>query len=117
MIRHSARGEQPAGAMAGCGELVDVGRRRLVAERGMRPGRIVIGDPGADDPPCVDHTEEQALVQQLVAHPTVEALAEAVLHRLAGGDVVPVDAVFGTPSADRVRSQLGTVAQIGRAHV
>jgi hypothetical protein len=35
---------------------------------------------------------EDRLVQELVAHAAVEGLADAVLHRLAGGDEVPVDA-------------------------
>jgi hypothetical protein len=31
--------------MAGCGEMFGVERRRLVAERGMRPRRVVVLDP------------------------------------------------------------------------
>lgn len=54
----------------------------------MRPRRIVIGDPFAELLAGVVDTEEQAFVQQLIAHPAVERLAIAVLHRLAGGDVM-----------------------------
>lgn len=35
--------------------------------------------------------EEQGLVEQLVAHAAVEALEIAILHRLAWGDVMPLD--------------------------
>ncbi len=36
-------------------------------------------------------SRNRRLIEKLVAHPTVEAFDEAVLHRLAGRDVVPVD--------------------------
>jgi len=38
-------------AMAGCGEMIGLGLRRPVAERGMRPLGIVFGDSGSDDSP------------------------------------------------------------------
>jgi len=63
----------------------------------------------------VIETEEQALVEQLITHPAVEALAEAVLHRFARGDVVPVDAVLGTPGEDGVRGQLGPMVRYDHA--
>src|SRR5690606_27329973 len=37
-------------------------------------------------------SEEQRLVEQLVAHAAVEALGEGVLHRLARRDVMPLHA-------------------------
>ena len=70
---------------------------------------VVVGGPGADDLPGVPKAEEQGLVQQLVAHSSVEGFDEAVLHRLAGRDVMPVDAVLGAPGEDGVRGQLGSV--------
>jgi len=45
---------------------------------------------------------EHGLVEQLVAHPTVETFDETVLHRFAWRDVVPFDLVLGTPSQDGV---------------
>lgn len=42
--------------------------------------------------------EEQALVQELIAHPAVEALDITVLHRLSGRDVVPLDAMILRPA-------------------
>jgi hypothetical protein len=41
----------------------------------------------------VIEAEEQALVQQLVAHPAIERLREPVLRRLAWRDVIPGDAL------------------------
>ncbi len=38
----------------------------------MRPRRIVVGDPGANKLPGLIKIEEQALVEELVAHPASE---------------------------------------------
>ena len=65
----------------------------MVAKRRVRPCGVVVGDPRADELAGVIEVEEQALVEELVAHPTVEALDEAVLRRLAGRDVVPFDLI------------------------
>jgi hypothetical protein len=46
--------------------------------------------------------EEQRFVQKLIAHAAVETFAEAVLHRLAGRDVMPLDFAFGRPAQDGV---------------
>src|SRR3546814_14874405 len=53
--------------------------------------------------------EEQRLVQKLITHPAIEALDIAVLHRLAGRDVMPLDADLAAPCEHRVRCQLGPV--------
>lgn len=53
--------------------------------------------------------EEQGFVQQLVAHPPVEAFAEAVLHRLARRDEVPFHLMILRPGEDRVGGELGAV--------
>src|SRR5690606_18332808 len=58
---------------------------------------------------------EQALVQQFIAHATVETLDKAVLHRFARRDVVPFDAVLLRPGQDHVRGELGAV--VGNDHV
>src|SRR5262249_19017923 len=47
--------------------------------------------------------------EAFVAQPADQALDEAVLHRLAGRDVVPGHAVGLLPGKDRVRGQLGAV--------
>ena len=41
-----------------------------------------------------DRAEEQALVEQLVAHAAVETLDIAILHRSSRRDVVPLDLVI-----------------------
>ena len=53
--------------------------------------------------------EKEGLVEQLVAHAAVEALDVAILHRLAWGDVMPLDSHFPAPGEDCVRGQLGAV--------
>lgn len=53
----------------------------------MRPCRVVVGDPGADELAGVIEVEEQALVEEFVAHAAVDALYEAVLLRFAWRDV------------------------------
>ena len=50
-----------------------------------------------------------ALVEQLVAQAAVEGLGEAVLHRLARRNVMPVDTVIVRPLQDRIRGQLSAI--------
>lgn len=83
----------------------------LVAERGMRPRSVVVDDPGRGQLVGVGEVPEQGLVQDLVAHPAVEALDEAVLHGLVRRDVVPFDPVLGAPLQDRVRGELCPVVR------
>lgn len=59
----------------------------------MRAPVIIIVNPRANFLSRVVEPEEQRLVEQLVPHATVEALAEAVLHWLAGHDEMPFDLV------------------------
>ena len=54
-------------------------------------------------------TKEQRLVEELVAHAAVEALAEGVLHRLARRDVMPGDALGLAPGENGVRGELGAI--------
>ena len=51
---------------------------------------VVLGQSSDGDARMIE-AHEQGLVEQLVAHATVERLRIAVLHRLAGSDVMPVD--------------------------
>ena len=75
----------------------------------MRPPLVVVVDPGRDLRPGVIKTEEQALVKKLVAHPAIEALTEAVLHRLPRRDEMPDDIVVVGPGEHGVRSELSSV--------
>ena len=64
---------------------------------------LVVQGPGRQLLTGVVEAEEQTLVQQLVAHPAVEAFHEAVLGWVARRDVVPDDVVIRGP---RPRSRL-----------
>src|SRR3546814_7573958 len=81
-------------------------------ERGVSNGRVwprlvVIFGPGRDHCAGMIEVEEQRLVQKLITHPAIEALDIAVLHRLAGRDIMPLDADLAAPCEHRVRCQLG----------
>jgi hypothetical protein len=75
-------------------------RRRLVAQPGMGPDGVVVVAPGGKDGPGRGQRCEQGFVQAFVAQPSVEALHERVLGRLAGDDIAPFDMVLlGRPPA------------------
>ncbi len=52
----------------------------------MGPVRVVADAPGLDRPPRVLQIQEPVLIQALLAQPSVEALDEGVLYRLARPD-------------------------------
>ena len=68
---------------------------RLVTEGRMGPLLVVVCRPGPDRGSCRGHVAEHGLVQKLVSHASVETFHEAILHRLARSDVVPLDAALG----------------------
>ncbi len=76
--------------------------------------RMVILGPGRDEIAGMIQSEEQTLVQQLIAHAAIERLDIAVLHRLARGSAMPVDPVLGAPGQNGMRGEFGTV--IGHYH-
>lgn len=94
---------------AHCGEIACISGRRNIAERGMRPALVVVGDPAGDRLARVIQAEEQALVEKLVAHAAIEALAETVLHRLSRRDEMPDDPVVLRPGEHGVRCELGPI--------
>ncbi len=53
----------------------------------MRSRGVEVLPPFGDGAAGVIEAEEQSLVQKLIAHPAVEALDVAILHRLARCDV------------------------------
>jgi hypothetical protein len=73
------------------------------------PDRIVIVPPGGQHEPGMGQRGEQGLVEAFVPQATVEALHEAVLHRLARRDVVPLDPSLLRPAQDGRRGQLGAI--------
>lgn len=48
---------------------------------------------------------EQAFVEKLVTHSPIEGFDVAVLHRLAGSDVVPLDMIIARPAQDCVHAR------------
>jgi len=57
----------------------------------------------------VRQRREQGLVEAFVAQAAVEALDEAVLHRLPRRDTMPFDLTLLRPAQDRRRSQFGAI--------
>ena len=72
---------------------------------------VVVVDPVRDLFPCVIEPEKQALVEKLVAHAAVEALAKAVLHRLSRRNEMPDDLVVPREGEHGVRGELGPVVR------
>src|SRR5665213_2953190 len=81
----------------------------------MRPRSVVVGCPGADELASLIEIDEQALIEKLVAHPAVERLDVAVLHRSTWCDVMPFDSMVLCPAQDRSRGELGAV--VGDDHL
>lgn len=69
----------------------------------------VVVAPGPDQMAGMAQVGKQVLVEALFPQTAVEALHEAVLHRLAGREVVPLDLTFLLPFEDRVRGELGPI--------
>jgi len=74
---------------------------------------VVVLRPGGDHDAGMVKAQEQGLVEQLIAHATIEALAVAVLHRLAGGDIVPLDANLPAPGIQTCTRLLMTLKGSG----
>jgi hypothetical protein len=53
---------------------------------------------------------EQRPVEELIPKTAVEALDEAILHRLAGRDIMPFDAGLICPCEDRVAGELAAIS-------
>jgi hypothetical protein len=79
--------------IARCGEVGGIGRRRQVAQRGMRALAIVVVGPRRDPGLGVIEAEEQGFVEELIPHSAIEAFTKAVLHRFSRHDEVPGDLV------------------------
>ena len=77
---------------------------------------VKIDAPRCDQLTGVSEAVEQVLVQALVPHPAVEAFDKAVLHWLAGGDVMPVNLAVLLPFQDRIRRQFGSVAIVAQTN-
>ena len=80
-------------------------------EARIRSVVVIVVTPARDDLAGMAVTPEQVLVQALVSQSPVERFNEAVLHRFARGDVVPLDAALLLPLKIGVRRQLGAVVR------
>src|SRR5688500_5301528 len=96
-------------AIPRCGEVGGISCWGFIAERRVRSASIEVGHPASEHGAGVVETEEQGLVQEFVPQPALEALADAVLHRLAWRDEVPGYLVLACPGEHRVRGELGAV--------
>ena len=70
---------------------------------------VVVDPPGFDDPACLRERAEDVFVEAFVAQAAIEGLDEGILYRLAGRDVVPLDAGLFDPPQHGVAGQLGAV--------
>ena len=70
----------------------------FTAQARMGSDGVVVLLPGGEFDPSVTDRREQHLVQAFVAEPSVKAFHKAILHWLAGCDVVPVDGPLLAPS-------------------
>lgn len=80
-----------------------------IAECGMWAVIVVVDDPTGERRPGMIEITEQRLIEEFVPHSPIEGLAEAVLHRPSGSDVLPLDAGLLRPQQDGVRRELRSV--------
>ena len=84
---------------------------------------IVVGAPCRNHAAGMAQRREQVFVETLLAHPTVEALHQTVLHGLAWRDVEPIDFAVLLPFQHRIRRlrpvvtdhHAGIATQVGNA--
>ena len=88
-----------AGELGGC----------HATEAAVRTHGVVVRAPCLDDPSRRSQRGEQVLVQALVAQATIEQFHKAVLLRLAGRDVMPLDAGVLASGEHGMTGQFGAV--------
>jgi hypothetical protein len=66
----------------------------------MRALGVVVGGPVNDHNTRMSQVAEHGIIEQLVAHPAVETLDEAVLHWPSRRVAVPLDPMLGTRPQD-----------------
>jgi len=98
-----------APAIPRCGEMGGIGRWGLIAEGRVRAVTVEVSDPAGEDGAGVVEAEEHGFIQEFVPQPSLEALADPVLHRPAWRDEVPSHLVLVHPSQHRIRGELGSV--------
>ena len=113
----SAKLVRVAQPIACCEKVGRIGCGGQVAQRRVRSVLVVVVDPVRDLRLGVVETEEQALVEKLVAHAAVEAFAKAVLHRLSRRDEMPGDLVVLDPCEHRARCEFRSVVGDDRSRL
>ena len=83
--------------------------RREPFEARMGSVDVVVVSPGIDHPAGMAVASEQVLIEALVAEPADEGLDQFVLHRLARGDVVPIDLGVLLPLQEGIRGEFGAI--------
>lgn len=83
------------------------------AEAAVRTHGVVVRAPCLDDPSRRSQRGEQVLVQTFVAQATIERFHEAILLRLAGRNVMPLDAGVLAPGEHGMTGQFGAVVAAG----
>ena len=63
---------------------------------------VEVDAPSGDQIAGMAQAVEQMLIEAFVAHASIETLDEAILHWLAGGNVVPIDLTVFLPFQDGV---------------
>ena len=84
-----------------CGACCELGRCEPVEAR-VRSVGVVVDPPFFDDLTRLVEVGEQVLVETLVAQSAVEAFDEAILHRFARCNVMPLDTPILLPGQDSV---------------
>ena len=77
----------------------------------MRPHFVVQGPPSFDGSPGIGKRPEPMHVQAVVSEGAVEALDEAVLHRLSGLDQVELDPSGIGPGVERSTSEFRPIVR------
>ena len=94
-----------------CGEswYEHLGCWSTVANRGMRPDRVVVTSPAFDDDLRLAQRIEDLAVEQLVAQPGIKTLDEAVLPRTAWRDVGGLCSDGADPLLYRLSNELRAI--------
>ena len=77
----------------------------------MRPVVIVVGAPCRNHAAGMAQRREQVFVQTLLAHSSIEAFHQTVLHGLAWSDVMPADLSIFLPLEHRVAGQFRPLSE------
>ena len=81
----------------------------------LRAVHVVVVRLFFDDLAGMSTAGEKLLIEPLIAKLAVRAFHEAILHRLARRDVVPLDTPIFLPRQDGIRDQLSAIVRYDHA--